>query len=235
MRRLMPGICVSVLVVLAAGFTWFGGWAVVSVAKIPDVWVAGKPLQLSWQVRQHAVTPLYGLKPTLEARSGSRTIEGTTWEFTENGTRGYRGAISFPEPGEWQVTIYSGFGRSKAVLVPWRVVDSVSKVTGTVGEHLAKLGIAPFSEAERGRRLFAAAGCVTCHTHREVGIKGELGDFGPDLSDKRFAESYLAAFLANPSIKPPTNGKQMPNLHLRDKDIAPLIAFINAERRVTSR
>jgi len=85
------------------------------------------------------------------------------------------------------------------------------------------------------RRLFAAAGCVTCHMHREVGIKGELSDFGPDLSDKRFAESYLAAFLANPSIKPPTNGKQMPNPHVRDKDIGPLIAFINAERRVTSR
>ena len=234
MRRLILGTCVSVMVVLAAGFT-FGGWAVVSVAKIPDAWVAGKPLQLSWQVRQHAVTPLYGLKPTLEARSGSRTVEGTTWEFNENGTRDYRGTINFPAPGEWQVTIYSGFGRSKAVLVPWKVVDSVSRVTGTVGDHLAKLGIAPFNEPERGRRMFAAAGCVTCHTHREVGIKGELSDFGPDLTERRFPATYLAKFLADPSIKPPTNGKQMPNLNLRDKDIAPLIAFINAERRVTSR
>jgi mono/diheme cytochrome c family protein len=108
-------------------------------------------------------------------------------------------------------------------------------VQGTVADHLAKLGIPAFSEAERGRRMFAAAGCVTCHTHRDVGIKGELSDFGPDLSEKRFPPDYLAKFLANPSIKPPTNGKQMPNLQLRDKDIGPLIAFINAERRVTSR
>lgn len=222
MRRLILGTCVSMLVVLAAGFT-FGGWAVVSVTDIPDVWIAGKPVQLTWEVRQHAVTPLYGLNPKLEARSGSRTVEGTTSEFNENGQRGYRGAITFPTSGEWQVTIYSGFGRSKAILVPWGVVDSRTK------------GVPGFTEAERGRRMFAASGCVTCHMHNEVGIKGELSDFGPDLTVRRFPASYLANFLANPSIKPPTNGKQMPNPHLRAKDIAPLIAFINAERRVTSR
>ena len=37
----------------------------------------------------------------------------------------------------WQVTIHSGFGESKAVLIPWRVVDSVTPVRGTVEEHLA--------------------------------------------------------------------------------------------------
>jgi hypothetical protein len=78
-------------------------------------------------------------------------------------------------------------------------------------------------------------GCVTCHTHRDVPITGEVSDFGPDLTNRRFPADYLARFLANPSIKPATNGKRMPSLGLRDKDIAPLIAFINAERRVTSR
>jgi hypothetical protein len=47
-------------IVLAAGsaFTWLGGWAVVSVSKIPDAWITGKPLELTWRVRQHGVTPL---------------------------------------------------------------------------------------------------------------------------------------------------------------------------------
>jgi cytochrome c2 len=73
--------------------------------------------------------------------------------------------------------------------------------------------------------------------HREVGIKGEVSDYAPELTDRRFEAEYLARFLANPSIKPPTDGKRMPNLGLRDKDIAPLIAFINASsgRRVTTR
>ena len=216
MKRLLIGVIVAVV----AGFT-FGGYAVVSVAKIPDGWVTSKPLQLSWQTKQHGITALYGLKPALEARSGSRVVEGTTWEFNENGTRGYRGSITFPSTGDWQVTIVSGFMRSKAVLVPFKVVDSQNAVP-------------VLSEAERGRRLFASQGCVTCHTHRDVGIVGELSTYGPDLSERQFPAAYLAQFLNNPSIKPPTNGKQMPNLFLKDKDIAPLIAFINATRSVSS-
>jgi cytochrome c553 len=235
MKKLSLGILGAVLLAATVASTSAGGWAVVTVSKIPDAWIAGTPLQLTWQVRQHGVSHLEGLKPTLEARAGSRRVRGTTWAFEEDGQKGYRGRITFPEPGEWQVTIQSGFGRSRAVLVPWRVVDSVSPVRGTVEEHLAKRGIAPLPEAERGRRMFAATGCVTCHVHRAVGITGEVSDVGPDLTDRRFPADYLARFLADPSIKPPTNGKRMPSLALRDKDIAPLIAFINAERRLTGR
>jgi hypothetical protein len=235
MKKLSLGVLGAVLVASTVAFTAMGGWAVVTVSKIPDAWIAGKPLQLTWQVRQHGVSRLDGLRPTLEARAGSRRITGTTWAFDEDGQKGYRGTITFPQPGVWQVTINSGFGRSRAVLFPWRVVDSVTTVRGTVEEHLKKNGIQPLSEPERGRRMFAATGCVTCHTHRDVPITGEVSAFGPDLSNRRFPADYLAQFLANPSIKPPTNGKQMPSLGLREKDIAPLIAFINAERRVTSR
>ena len=83
--------------------------------------------------------------------------------------------------------------------------------------------------------MFAATGCITCHVHRSVGITGEVSRVGPDLTDRRFPSDYLARFLKDPSIKPPTNGKGMPNLALRDKDIAPLVAFINAERRTANR
>lgn len=233
MKRLTVGILGSMLATSAVAST--GGWAVVTVKKIPDAWIVGQPLQLTWQVRQHGVSQLEGLKPTLEARAGLRRVTGKTWAFEEDGERGYRGTITFPEPGEWRVTIHSGFGRSRAVLIPWRVVDSVRPVRGTVEAHLQTIGVAALPEAERGRRLFAAMGCVTCHVHRAVGITGEVSDVGPDLTERRFPPDYLARFLANPSIKPPTNGKRMPSLALRDKDIAPLIAFINAERRVTSR
>jgi hypothetical protein len=223
------------LVASTAAFASMGGWAVVSVSKIPDAWITGKPLQLTWKVRQHGVKELYGLRPRLEARSGSRIVRGTTWAFEEDGEKGYRGTITFPERGEWQVTIHSGFGKSRAVLLPWPVVDSVTPVRGTVEEYLETLGIELLPETERGRRMFASMGCVTCHVHRAVAVSGEVNRFGPELTDRRFAPEYLARFLANPAIKPPTNGKQMPNPALRDQDIAPLIAFINAERRVTTR
>jgi hypothetical protein len=218
-----------------AAVGWTGGWAVVTVSKIPDAWVVGAPLRLQWKVRQHGVSALNGLQPTLEARAGSRRVKGMTWAFEEDGERGYRGRITFPEAGDWQVTIHSGFGESRAVLVPWRVVNPRAPVRGTVEEHLQTIGIRPFDEVERGRRMFAAAGCVTCHVHRAVDIRGQASAFGPDLTDRRFPADYLARFLADPSIKPPTNGRSMPNLALRAKDIAPLVAFINAERLVTGR
>jgi hypothetical protein len=230
MKKLALKILGIALVASTVAFASMGGWAVVSVNKIPDAWIAGKPLQLSWRVRQHGVTELFGLHPTLEARTTDQRVTGRTWEYNEDGERGYRGAITFPKTGVWQVTIQSGFGRSRAVLVPWRVVDSVTTVRGTVEDHLRKMGVPLYNEAERGRRLFAAMGCVTCHVHRDVPIKGELSDFGPDLSDRRFPADYLAKFLANPAIKPATDGKRMPNLALREKDIKPIIAFINAQR-----
>lgn len=235
MKRPSIAVLTSALVASTVAFASLGGWAVVSVSKIPDAWVVGKPLQLQWQVRQHGIAPLADLSPTLEARSGSHRVTGKTWSFEEDGQRGYRGTIAFPEPGDWQVTIESGFGRSKAVLIAWRVVDSIKPIVGTVEEHLQTIGISRFSEPERGRRLFAAMGCVTCHVHTAVPIRGEVSDLGPNLSSQKFADDYLARFLRDPSIKASTNGKRMPNLALRDKDIAPLIAFINAEWRVTTR
>jgi hypothetical protein len=219
-----------VLVASAVAFTSYGGWAVVSVAKVPDAWVAGKPLQLSWKVRQHGVTLLGGLHPILEARAGTRRVTGTTWTFDEDGRAGYRGSITFPGPGEWRVTINSGFGNSRGELLPLRVVDSVTPVRGNVEGHLAKLGVAPLPEAERGRRMFAALGCITCHVHRDVELTGQLSDVGPELTGRRFPPDYLARFLADPSIKQPTNDRRMPNLGLKEKDIALLVAFINSER-----
>src|SRR6478672_11102233 len=113
MKRLSLAMLGAVLVSSTVAFMSMGGWAVVMVSKIPDAWVAGKPLQLTWKVRQHGVTLLDSLHPTLEARSASRQITGTTWAFYENGQKGYRGTITFPEPGVWQVTINSGFGHSR--------------------------------------------------------------------------------------------------------------------------
>jgi cytochrome c2 len=240
MKRLTLGILGAALVASTTALApttraSMGGWAVVKVAKVPDAWVAGKPLQLQWEVRQHGVTPLYDLEPTIEAHNGTRRVTGTTWAYTEDGVRAYRGSITFPERGSWQVTIHSGFGRSRAVLVPWPVVDSVTPVRTTVQAHLVERGVTALPEAEQGRRVFAAQGCVTCHSHRSVGITGELADFGPDLTDRRFAPDYLARYLADPSIKPPSDGKRMPNPALKEKDIALLVAFLSDGRRQASR
>jgi mono/diheme cytochrome c family protein len=83
------------------------------------------------------------------------------------------------------------------------------------------------SDTERGRKLFVAKGCVTCHEQIEV---------GPKLEGKRFDVGYISGFIANPPSTPTRGGSSpMPNLGLRQREIASLVAFLNSDRQVTTR
>ena len=222
MKKLALGLVGAVLAVATVAATRIGGWAVVSLEDVPEYFVVGKPLVLNFQVRQHGHNELEGLKPEISARLGSSVMRGRAWETPKAGT--YRASLTVPQTGDWQITIESGFGPSKGTLLPLRAVDSTQKV-------------AALNAADRGKQLFAAKGCVTCHVHRAVDVAGMLKDFGPELSDKRFPPEYLERFLANPSIKAPTPPKnaQMPNPQLRKPEIVSLIAFINSERRLSNK
>jgi mono/diheme cytochrome c family protein len=211
----LAGALVSVAAVRA------GGWAVVSVQDVPEHLTVGKPAAFNFQIRQHGANLLGGLKPQVEARRDRKTVSARAWETPTEGV--YRTSITVPEPGEWRITIASGFGRSRGELLPLRAVDSSTRAL-------------PLSAVERGRQLFAAKGCVTCHVHSSVAIVGEVSGAGPDLSDRRFPAAYLSKFLADPSIKGQTaSAIRMPNPSLRQQEIASLVAFINAPVRLTRR
>jgi len=219
-KRLLLSLCCYLVAGATVGATW-GGWALVTVDNPPERLVAGQPLELTFMVRQHGLTPIAKLRPRIEARAGGRLVEGTTWATSRDGSYGAR--ITVPDTREWQITIHAGFGRSKGQLLPMRAE----------GQGAASLALAP---VERGRLLFAAKGCVTCHVHRAVDLEGELARQGPDLTERRFPAEYLASFLANPAIKKPTREYfPMPNLALNTREISALVAFVNAERRLTSR
>ena len=64
-------ILVFVLVLAAAVSAFAGGWAVITLNDFPDYAVAGKPLNLTFAVRQHGVTLLTGLHPTIRATTTS--------------------------------------------------------------------------------------------------------------------------------------------------------------------
>jgi mono/diheme cytochrome c family protein len=196
-----------------------GGWAVVTVESVPDYLVVGKATTLNFVVKQHAVSLMTDLNPTVTAKSGRREVKAHT---VRSGS-GYRAEFTVPEAGDWKVDIESGFGRSGSTLVPIKAIAA---------------GAQPvvLSEVDRGRVLFAAKACATCHVHGDVGIKGELNDFGPELTTRRFAAAYLTDFLKDPSIKPAERGKaQMPKPDLRAADIPLLIAFINSERKTAAK
>jgi len=187
-----------------------GGWAVITVQDLPDYAEAGKQIDLSYMVRQHGHTPLDLLHGSIEATAGRLSASGTVSPGGKPGL--YAASITLPSAGEWSITIRSGFGNSNVTLVPLTAVEHGASLTP------------PLADADRGRRLFVAKGCVTCH---------EQIDVGPNLAGKRFDVAYISGFIAAPPSTPSrAGGSLMPNLGLQQHEVASLVAYLNSDRRV---
>lgn len=208
-RLFLPSLLV--LPLLAA----YGGWAAITVQDLPDYGIARQALPLTFTVRQHGVTPLSRLEPRVEAEAGGVTTTAAVAEPTREAGQ-YTARLVLPSAGEWNITIHSGFGASQVTLLPLPVVEP-----GAVAPPAAL-------PAERGRRLFVAKGCVTCHLHGDVSGSGVVS-VGPELTGRRWPAEYLQRFLADPSIGPQIGTFRMPNLNLTGPEIAALIAFLDAE------
>ena len=214
MNRRSLFVLVPAVVIATAAFA-YGGWAVVTLDELPTQLTVGKPTTFTFVIRQHGTSLMSDVNPTIEAKMGSMII-GSTVKVAATRTRmngQYAASLTVPKSGEWRITVNSGFGNSHTKLLPIQAVDAGKTV-------------AAISEAERGRHLFAAKGCTTCHVSKEV--EGGLQmDVGPELTGKTYDPAFLALWLANPKIKPPTKGgNEMPNLGLSKAEIAALTAFI---------
>ena len=212
-RTLLP---LLLLVPLFSAHT--GGWAVITVEDLPDYVVAQQPFQLAFTVRQHGTHPLDDVKPSVEVSVGKQVTRVAAKRGSRPGQ--YVATITMPEPGDARVNVYSGFYNDHHTkLMPLRVTGA------------GALNAPNYTPAERGHRLFVAKGCLTCHQHRDVPESGAVKLTGAvDLSEPRLAPEFLAKFLANPSIRPSASGF-MPNLGLKEKEIAALVAFLNKERK----
>ena len=199
-----------VLPVMAAAY---GGWAVITMDDLPDYAVAGAPLTLDFSVRQHGKTLLSGLKAQVEARSGPSRIMVPA--DPGKGSGRYRATITLPQAGDWTITVHSGFLNSRATLLPLTALEPGQKPTTTL------------ADAQRGRRLFLAKGCFTCHVHR--GFNQASVEVGPELTGTTLPADYLRQFLADPEMAARKAGyPAMPNYHLDQREIAALSAFLTA-------
>jgi len=112
-----------------------------------------------------------------------------------------------------------GLGLLLASFVPWPV--DVGE-----GEASQPAEVEAISLVDRGRALFVAKGCATCHAHDAlVGLAGETS-VGPDLSSYQPNAEFVRRWLGDPAaIRPDT---PMPDLALSDGEITALIAFLTA-------
>ncbi len=213
-RRTLRFILPAVLAVPLAAAASFGGWSTVTLEDVPEYLRAKQPVALTLTVRQHGVERQSRLEPSVEARSGSLTARAEATPGKQKGE--YTASLTVPQSGEWTITLNSGYGDSKTVMLPLRAIDAGAPAP------------APMAASERGKHLFVAKSCGTCHIHTAVDAKGKAG---PDLSAMRFPPDYLAQFLADPSIKKSTNSNKMPDLELKPAEIAALVGFINTDRQ----
>ena len=203
LRVLVPGLLLPVFMSHA------GGWAIITVDDLPDYAVAGTPVALSFMVRQHGEEPLNDLEPRIEAAaSGSAKVVIPARPGVAKGR--YTASVTLPHAGNWTLTIRSGFGRSDLKLLPMAVVKPGTQAVA-------------ISDVDRGDRLFVAKGCVTCHVDAKI---------GPTLDGRRFEPAYLAGFLAKPRRINPNAPMVMPNLGLEQREIASLVAYLNADRQL---
>jgi hypothetical protein len=204
-------IAVSGIVLLPALATLPGGWATITVEDVPDHLMVRQPVTLEYTVRQHGKQPLDGLRGMVVARDDN----GRELRVNAQPGRGagrYVATLTVPEPGNWQLTIRSGFGPSNLSLLPVRAVAP-------------GVPVAAPSPADRGRRLFVAKGCVTCHRHS--GIAGSVGTGAPDLPNRALDPGFLARFLADPQAVSSRSDRFMPNLQLDEPEITALVAFLD--------
>jgi mono/diheme cytochrome c family protein len=186
-----------------------GAWAIVTLNDFPEYVQAGTPVKLTFTVRQNGQTLLSGLHPGVRAT----TTGGLTAKSDVAPGRGlgeYTASIILPQPGQWTITIASGFNDSTLSLPSLKVIAPGSAAPDR------------FSPVTRGLRLFSSKGCVGCHRHIEINPARTV-DAKLDLTGKRYPQDSLKKFLADPSIKP----VEMPNLKLKDDEIDALAAFIN--------
>jgi hypothetical protein len=201
----------------------FGGWCVVTVDDLPDHAVAGTPVSLSFAVRQHGVALMNNLSPEIIAKTKGAEARGTV----TGGSNGqYKASLTLPRSGDWTITINTGFLNNSLTLVPIKATEAGAPAP------------APLSDLERGMRLFVAKGCVMCHSLEETSA-WKSANVGPVLTGRRYVAEVLATFLADPERSPLARNTvseiRMPNLGLKQRDIASLVAFINANGTAASR
>jgi len=222
MKRLLGILALSGLLVAATPAS-FGGWATVTLLDVPEYLEVGRPTTLSFKIRQHGQTVIWDREPSLVLPSDgllSRVFGRDQVRARKSEAWGVYEATITPETvGELPITIDLDLFGLQVALLPFRVVAP---------------GAAPalLSDHERGRQLFVAKGCVSCHAKMDDDQNASFRylDFGPSLVGRTFPEEYLTMKMQNPAEGRTASGAAvtMPKLELDTREIDRLVRYLNA-------
>jgi hypothetical protein len=106
----MSRIALLAAVAFAAvtGTAHAGGWATVELGEMPSGLVAGEPWRVELIVKQHGITPMADVTPSVRIDNGAGIVR--TFPARPAGQVGhYVAEVTFPAGGEWKTCISDGF------------------------------------------------------------------------------------------------------------------------------
>ena len=108
--RPMSRIALLAAVAFAAvtGTASAGGWATVELDQSPSGIVAGEPWRVELIVKQHGITPMADVKPSVRIDNGEGVVR--TFEARPTNRVGtYAVEVTYPVAGTWRTRIFDGF------------------------------------------------------------------------------------------------------------------------------
>jgi hypothetical protein len=84
--------------------TFAGGWAVITLDELPTNVVAGEPLTIGFTVRQHGISPMNGLDPTVTATL-LKDEQFVVLAEPDDQPGHYTATLTFPKEGNWEWSI----------------------------------------------------------------------------------------------------------------------------------
>lgn len=105
--RLIP-LLVLAAAIVPAGTAHAGGWATVELDRLPVGVTAGEPWRMEMLVKQHGITPLDDLEPSVRIDNGAGVVR--TFRARPAGRPGwYVAKVTYPSAGAWSTRLFDGF------------------------------------------------------------------------------------------------------------------------------
>jgi hypothetical protein len=106
MRRI--ALLLVPFLLVPAGVARAGGWATIELGEAPHGLTAGAPWHATLIVKQHGITPLDGLRPSIRIANDAGVAR--TFPARPAGPPGtYAADVRFPSAGTWRARLFDGF------------------------------------------------------------------------------------------------------------------------------
>ena len=217
--RTRTGLVLAGAALLMGAATHSGGWAVLTVHELPTHLVASQPQTITFTVRQHGAELMRGPEAWVTVRTAGRMSRPQRVDAIPTRNPGEYSATIAPEtPGRVTLQLHGNPRMEDVALRPLAVVAAGAP--------------APAIDAyERGRDLFVAKGCVTCHVKSDDPemLERRSVAVGPALGGRRFDAAWLTTKISDPAVNRVRYSDYvvMPRLEMTADEVGALVSYLN--------